>query len=129
LTTEDGELRPLQPGTTQTIQEEEKDFLSNIISNLNDKYKTDFTQENRVILNHLFENIKQSAELQAAFDNKNNSRANLKLAFNETADNAQVGMIGQYTDFFSKLGQNQELKSFVFDKMFEFLYKQSKVEK
>ena len=37
-------------------------------------------------------------------------------------------MIGQYTDFFAKLGKNIELQNHVMEMMFEFMYK-NKIEK
>ena len=128
LTTEDGALQPLQPGTSKPTWEEEKDFLSNIIQQLNDKYKTDFTEQNKVILNHLYTSIKDSPELIEAFKNKNNSKDHLKIAFKEAANKEQVNMIGQYTDFFAKLGKNIELQNHVMEMMFEFMYK-NKAEK
>jgi type I restriction enzyme R subunit len=128
LTTEDGTLQPLQPGTSKPVWEDEKDFLSNIIQQLNDKYKTGFTEQNKVILNHLYTNIKQSPELLEAFNNKNNSKDHLKIAFKQAANKEQVNMIGQYTDFFAKLWKNMELQNHVMEMMFEFMYK-NKIEK
>jgi len=129
LTLEDseGELEPMGGGWSMTSVPEETDPLSRIIKEINDRYGTNFSDTDRVILNDLSTRLFRSTTLHGSI--KNNSKDAAKLKFDELFQNELVDMLDNHFNLYQKLDQSPELKNFVQEKVFEYVVKKMEVEK
>lgn len=101
-----------------------QESLSKIIQSLNDRYGTDFTEEDKVILSRLKEKLESNEALRTSA--RINSRDKLKLSFNEMFDQTLLDFVGQHFDFYKKLNDNKDLKRNLVDDLFSLIYKQLK---
>jgi|GEM_PF-3021405 len=106
---------------------EETDPLSRIIKEINDRYGTNFSDTDRVILNDLSTRLFRSTTLHGSI--KNNSKDAAKLKFDELFQNELVDMLDNHFNLYQKLDQSPELKNFVQEKVFEYVVKKMEVEK
>jgi type I restriction enzyme R subunit len=113
------ELEPMGTGGDAGQVNDEKDPLSAIIQEMNERFGTSFNLEDRVILNTLSKKLAISDPLKAAI--RNNSRDAAKLKFDEIFQKELVGMLNNHFDLYQKLDQNPELKEFVNTKLFDYI--------
>lgn len=124
LENEGGELDPLQ-GRDRGKNEDEQETLSKIIKEVNERFGTDFSDEDRVILNNLTERLVQHKSLSGAIQS-NNSKDAIKVKFNEVFQKELLSMFRSNFDLYQKLDSNEDLKDYVNQKMFEFIIKKLK---
>lgn len=121
LEDKEGLIEPMGGGGEKGIIEEEKDALSKIIKEVNERYGTDFTDTDKVILNDLSARLLRSAILQGSV--QNNSRDSAKLKFDQLFQDELVGMLDNHFNLYQKLDKSPELKNFVQERIFEHLIK------
>ena len=122
LETEDGNLDPIE-GRGRGKNEDEEEALSKIIKDVNERFGTDFSQEDRIILNNLTQRLIQSKALAGAVKN-NNSKDSVKVKFDEVFAQELIAMFRSNFDLYQKLDSNEDLKGYVNHKMFEFIHQQ-----
>ena len=95
-----------KPGAVLPKPEEEMDFLSNIIKQLNDTYGLDLTDEDKVELRKLKDKIVANNELMSFFNDKN-TRDNIKDRFEEEVDAELLEFINSKLDLYNKLSEDK----------------------
>lgn len=98
---------------------EEKDILSRIIDEVNDRYGTQFSDGDRVILNSLSTRLSQNEILDGSI--KSNSKDTAKIKFDELFQQELVDMLNGHFDLYKKLDQNPEMKKYVNERIFEYI--------
>ncbi len=120
LENKDGEIDPMGGGKGgNTTTEEELDMLSKIIKEINERYGTNFTNTDRVILNDLSMRLLHNETLKGSV--KNNSKDSAKLKFDQLFQDELVGVLDNHFNLYQKLDQSPELKKFVQEKVFEYV--------
>ncbi len=120
LEDEQGLLEPMQSGK-RSEEVKEHDRLSKIITDINDRFGTEFTLEDVVITNQLGERLANNPMLQGSI--KNNARDTAKIKFDEVLGQELVEMLNRHFDFYKKLDKNPDLKAYFGEKMFDHVVK------
>lgn len=120
LENKDGEIDPIGGGESNAGGPEgEVDALSKIIKEINERYGTNFTDADRVILNDLSARLLDNEVLQGSI--RNNSKDAAKLKFDTLFQDELVGVLDNHFNLYQKLDQSPELKKFVQNRVFEFV--------
>lgn len=125
LDDEEGTIDPMGKGDTKSPAEDEKDMLSKIIKEINERYGTSFTDADRVILNGISLRLAKSEVLKGSV--QNNSKDAAKLKFDQLFQDELVDILDNHFNLYQKLDQSPELKKFVQERVFEFVVKKIKV--
>jgi type I restriction enzyme R subunit len=120
----EGLIEPMGGGDGKTPSEEEKDALSRIIKEVNERYGTSFNDGDRVILNDLSKRLLESEVLQGSVMNISKDAA--KLKFDQLFQDELVSVLDKHFSLYQKLDQSPELKKFVQERVFEFVVKKMK---
>lgn len=121
LNNAEGTIDPMGKGGGKSPLEDEKDALSRIIKEVNERYGTNFNNADRVILNDLSRRLLESDVLLGSV--KNNSKDAAKLKFDQLFQDELVGVLDNHFSLYQKLDQSPELKKFVQDRVFEYVVK------
>jgi type I restriction enzyme R subunit len=121
LENEDGELEPIA-GRDRGKNVDEDEALSKIIKEVNERFGTDFSDEDRVILNNLTERLMKHVALSGAIKN-NKSNDAVKVKFDEVFAQELISMFRSNFDLYQKLDSNEDLKDYVNKRMFDFVLK------
>jgi type I restriction enzyme R subunit len=124
LENEQGELYPMSSGGGMIVKDEES-ALSKIIKDVNDRFGTNFTDGDRVILNNLSSKLMENKILEGSI--KNNSKEAARIKFNQIFQDELVSMLNGHFDLYKKLDGSVELKEYVNQKMFDFVHKKMAV--
>lgn len=119
----EGSLEPMGSGQRGLVAEE-KDFLSKIIKDVNDKFGTEFSDDDRVVMGDMAWRLADNETLQATL--KNNTRDAAKIKYDQIFQEELISMLNRHFGFYKKLDENDELKSFVNQKIFDFVNKKVK---
>ncbi len=117
----EGIIDPMGGGGEKGISEDEKDALSKIIKEVNERYGTSFNNSDKVILNDLSKRLLESEVLLGSV--KNNSKDAAKLKFDQLFQDELVGVLDNHFSLYQKLDQSPELKKFVQERVFEYVVK------
>ncbi len=115
----EGVIDPMGGGGEKGITEDEKDALSKIIKEVNERYGTSFNNSDKVILNDLSKRLLESKVLLGSV--KNNSKDAAKLKFDQLFQDELVGVLDNHFSLYQKLDQSPELKRFVQERVFEYV--------
>ena len=126
LESKEGELDPMGGGKGFIVQEE-IDPLSKIIKEINERFSTNFSSEDRVILNTLSERLLKNQTLEGSI--KNNSKDASKIKFDELFQDELLGMLNNHFDLYKKLSENNELNKFVNERIFEYIINKVSIDK
>jgi type I restriction enzyme R subunit len=121
LETVDGSLDPMGASGDGFGVNEERDPLSKIIKDINDRFGTTFNTEDKVILNTLSQRLMDNQSLEGSI--KNNNRDAAKIKFDTLFQGELITMLNSHFDLYKKLDENPELKSFVNDRIFDFVHR------
>lgn len=119
LETGEGEIDPMGIGASGGEEGEEVDALSKIIKEINERYGTQFSDKDKVILNSLSEALLSSEVLDGSI--KSNSKDAAKIKFDELFQGELVNMLNSHFDLYKKLDENPEMKKFVNERIFEHI--------
>lgn len=111
----------MKPGDVLPKPEENTDFLSQIIKQLNDTFGLDLTDDDKVELHKLREKITSNKELMAFFNDKN-TRDNIKDKFSEEVDAELLDFINSKLDLYNKLSEdkaNSMFKTLWFNELYD----------
>ena len=106
-----------------TIRDPEQDFLSNIIDALNDAYQTDFTTEDKVDIETVYQKVREHEELRQVIEG-DNSETNKKYKFDQVFDEILLNFVNSRLDLYTKLSQeelNADLKRHLYQAYHEGL--------
>lgn len=117
----EGLIDPMGGGGDKGKMEDGKDALSRIIKEINERYGTNFTDSDRIILNGLSAKLFENEALKGSI--QNNSKDSAKLKFDELFQSELVDMLDNHFNLYQKLDQNPELKNFVQERVFDYLTK------
>ncbi len=120
----EGLIEPMGGGDAKSSSEDERDALSRIIKEVNERYGTNFNDGDRVILNDLSKRLLESEILQGSV--MNNSKDAAKLKFDQLFQDELVSVLDKHFSLYQKLDQSPELKKFVQERVFEFVVKKMK---
>ncbi len=101
LTKEDKGLKPISTETGVRTPEE-YDFLSNIIKVLNETYRINLTDEDRVDIANMRTKIHAHQELMQA-KNSDNTEANVRYKFERVLDEIMLDFVNTKVDLYKKL--------------------------
>ncbi len=114
-----GELKPIE-GLGTGRGAEEKEFLSRIIDEVNQRFGTDFTDGDKVFFAELETRLAGNETLSQSA--QTNTKEALKLVFSHIFEAQLHTMVESNFDIYKKIVENTEFGSFIKDKMFEELY-------
>ena len=117
LEDEDGEFEGIDIGGGILGDEEETDFLSEIIKVLNDSFDGDFSEEDKVRIEKIRAQIQEDETLRTVMEG-DNSDSNKRDVFNRTFESLLVGLVGENLDFYNKLKEPQKNR-FMKDRLFD----------
>lgn len=115
-----GELKPIEGLGAGKVSESEKEFLSKIIEEVNERFGTDFTDGDKVFFAELETRLTANETLNISA--KNNPKNDLKLVFNHIFEDQLHNMVESNFDIYKKIVENTEFGNFIKDKMFEDVY-------
>jgi len=118
LEDEDGEFQGVsESGGTYSDEEEPLDLLSEIIQILNENFDGDFTEEDRVRIEKIKEQIQENEELRRVMEG-DNTDSNKRDMFDRTFQELLIGLVGENIDFYNKLSERRK-NSFVKDRLYQ----------
>ena len=123
LENEETMLEPIE-GSGRGQQEEAKEALSRIIKDVNDRFGTEFSTEDRVILNNLSSRLIENQRLKGTIEN--NPKDSAKIKFDEVFQEELVSMFNSNFKLYEKLESNAELKAYVNERVYDFVHKKLK---
>ena len=95
-----------------TVRDPEQDFLSNIINALNNAYQTDFTVEDKVDIENVYQKVRQHEELRQVITG-DNSEDNKRYKFDQVIDEILLDFVNNKLELYTKLSKpeiNADLK-------------------
>ena len=119
-----GELNPTS-GTDTVPSPDELETLSKIIEDLNERFSTEFSEDDRVPLRHLRDKLIENEDLSKKV--KNNPKESVAEVFDEYFDNELDDLFNSYVDFYKKVNDNDSLKGRLKDQLLNLIYKEQKV--
>ena len=102
-------------------KKEENAKLSNIINILNDRIGTDFTVDDKLLVDLIKEEMFANDKLRRQA--QNNDKENFKYAFDEALLNAFIDRMDNNQQMFEKFMTNSEFKNILHDWLLDKLYK------
>ena len=108
---------PLDGGEGGGVGEEPKDYLSQIIQVLNDSFEGDFTDEDKVRIEKITQQLHDDVDLRQVMQG-DNTYSNKREVFNSTFNKLLVGLVGESLDFYNKLSEEKRNR-FVQDRIFD----------
>ena len=117
--TSEGELPSISDHVSK-YKGEEKTKLSQIIKKLNDAFGTDFSDENKVFLKQVKDNMLANEELANKI--ANNSKENVEAIFDKYFDKEMLVLLQNNLDFFKKISDNENLKKKLRKELLDLVY-------
>lgn len=124
LVNEPGLLDPLGGASTTGIDITEMERLSRIVKDVNEKYGTNFTDDDRIIADKLSQKLMQNENLEGSINR--NARDIAKVKFDELFEKELVQMVNNHFDFYQKVNDDQDTRSYLKDRIFDMVYRKVK---
>jgi type I restriction enzyme, R subunit len=124
LANEIGTLEPMGAGDTTGEEITELEILSRIIKDVNEKYGTEFTPEDKVIANILSKKLYDNESLDGSIEN--NARDIAKVKFDELFEREMVNMVNDHFTFYQKVSGDKDVHEYMKDRMFDTIYRKKK---
>jgi type I restriction enzyme, R subunit len=115
-----GVIEPIE-STSGKQFEDQTELLSSIIKEVNDKFGTEFTPGDRIILNAISQKMLENEAVSGAIQHNNRSAA--KIKFDAVFDDELVGMVNNHFDLYKKLDKSVDAKEYVRSKIFNFVFR------
>jgi len=119
LNQQDGEVRGISTDVGGGTAEPEKDYLSNIVTVLNDTYGLDLDERDKIRVEEIVEDVETDESVQAVMRGPN-SRSNKRHHVNEVIDKHVIAQVRHSTELFNKLSDpnvNKEFKRRLFARL------------
>ncbi|MFQ5911417.1 MAG: hypothetical protein ACE5IJ_11970 [Thermoplasmata archaeon] len=111
------EIEPVAAKGSYPPSQEEIEPLSQIIQELNERFGTDFTEEDRVFIKQLEEKLAGDAALEASV--RVNPPENARLTFDHVVNDKLQEMINSNFRFYRQITDDQEFAKAFFDWLFQ----------
>jgi type I restriction enzyme R subunit len=114
-------MQGMNPGAAITPADEEYEWLEKIIKVLNDTFGMDISEEDKVELAKVKNNVFSNDELMSYFNNKN-SKDNIKDKFSDTLDEEVLNFINGKLELYNKLTEdkvNHMVKTMWFNEIYD----------
>jgi type I restriction enzyme R subunit len=118
------ELEPITGGTIFNPPPEEMEVLSQILKTLNDRFGTDFADDDKVFIQQLEEKLAGDPALEASV--KVNVPENARLTFDHVANDKIQEMIDSNFKFYKQITDDPEFEQFFLGWLFERYKKREK---
>jgi type I restriction enzyme R subunit len=117
------ELKPIPTDMRGGAAEPEMEYLSNIVKAFNDRFGTQFTNEDKVkkMTEDLMADVAQDAEFANAF--KHSDEQNAKITFEEVLKRKLIDHIETNFEVFKEFNDNKEFRDFFAGTMFKIMQK------
>ncbi len=124
ITVKPGEGGKFKPGDEKPIGKAPEfiEPLSIIIKDINEKYATDFNDNDKVMVSQLLSRVSQDKEFEAEV--KHNPKENVWWAFERKFNAELQNLVEEHFEFYKKLNNDQEIKDALMKQMFNSLYSQ-----
>lgn len=121
LQSADAGMQGMNPGASVKPVDEEYEWLAKIIKVLNDTFGMDISEEDKVELAKVKNNVFSNDELMSYFNNKN-SKDNIKDKFSDTLDEEFLNFINGKLELYNKLTEdkvNHMVKTMWFNEIYD----------
>jgi type I restriction enzyme, R subunit len=115
----DGELKPISAGVGE-FAPDINTKLSKILQLLNDAFGTDFTDDDKVFLGRVKDNLLENKDLLNKMEH--NSKENVKAVFDKYFNKEMTGLLNSNMKFYKRLVDNEKLKSKLKTALFDLMY-------
>lgn len=112
-----GKLEPMKSKTPHGVGVDDLEALSAIIKELNERFGTDFTDDDKVFIEQLEARLSDDAALKASV--RVNPPENARLTFDHVVSDKLQDMIDTNFKFYKQVTDNQEFGRMFFDWLFE----------
>jgi len=120
------EVDPTEFGNDASVREEVLERLSRILEELNNLFGTSFDDEDRVVLDNLQRRIRNDPFLNQ--QRTTSSRDAVRAGFEGIARELLSELIDNNFRFYQKVSDDEQLRKFLFDKLFEQYYSSTDTE-
>lgn len=117
------ELKPIPTAMRGGSAEPEMEYLSNIVKEFNDRFGTQFSNEDKVkkLAEDLMADVAQDAEFVNAF--RHSDEQNAKITFEEVLKRKLIDHIETNFEVFKEFNDNKEFRNFFAGTMFKIMQK------
>ena len=115
----EGELKPISAGVGEYAPDINAK-LSKIIKDLNDAFGTDFTDDGKVFLGRVKDNLLEDKELKNKIEH--NSKENVKVIFPKYLDRELSKLLNNNMNFYKRIVDNEKLRKKIESTLFELVY-------
>ena len=122
----EGELKPISEGVGG-YNPDEKSRLSKIIEDMNDAFGTDFTDDDKVFLERVKDNLLENEELLNKMEH--NSPENVKAVFDKYFNEEMTHLLKSNMNFYKRVVDNEKLRDKLKAELFKLLYLEYEKEK
>ncbi|MDO9537803.1 MAG: type I restriction endonuclease, partial [Thermoplasmata archaeon] len=122
----EGELKPISD-TAGMYKPETYEKLSKIVQELNDAFGTDFTDDDKIFLGRLKDNLMNNLDLIDKIEH--NSRQNVLAIFDNFFDEEITKLLNGNMSFYKKMVDNDKLRARVKNNLFDLIYFEFKKKK
>jgi type I restriction enzyme R subunit len=122
-----GQLEPIGPKSDYGLAAELIEALSQIIRELNERFGTDFTEEDRVFIQSLEERLVTDPALVASI--RANTPENARLTFDYVVTDRLQDMVDTNFKFYKRITDDREFSKYFLDWLFDRLRKSIQSEK
>lgn len=112
-----GEFEPIKPKEDHYIPEDELEQLSRIIKELNERFGTDFTEEDKVFIQQLEEKLAGETALETSV--LTNTPENARLTFDHVVTDRLQDMLQTNFKFYKRITDDKEFGKFFLDWLFD----------
>lgn len=124
LANEIGTLNPIATSDVSREEITELEILSRIIKDVNEKYGTEFTPEDKVIANTLSRKLFDNESLDGSIES--NARDIAKVKFDELFEKEMVSMVNDHFGFYQKVSGDKDVQEYMRDRIFDTIYRKKK---
>jgi type I restriction enzyme R subunit len=117
------ELDPMRAKGTYTPSPDEIEALSEILRALNQRFGTDFTEEDKVFIEQLEAKLASDPALEASV--RVNPRENARLTFDQVANDRIQEMIDSNFKFYKQIADDREFARFFLGWLFDRYYRRT----
>ena len=118
------ELEPVKPKDTQVPWEDQLESLSRIIRELNERFGTTFTEEDKIFIQQLEAKLADNEALEKAV--AVNTPDNARLAFDHVVNDKLQEMIDTNFKFYKQITDDPEFSRMFFEWLFDRYRKSTK---
>lgn len=115
----EGELKPITAGVGE-FAPDINTKLSKILQALNDAFGTDFTDDDKVFLGRVKDNLLENKELLEKMEH--NSKENVKAIFDKYFNQEMTDLLNSNMNFYKRIVDNDKLKTKLKTALFDLMY-------